>query len=120
MAIAFGILFVFFNGRVFSTEYDLTPTSEARLHWLYLSGRFHTIGNKRQQAARAALLKHSTGLSGRVTHALRCCIHTSRLFAELRAGARGRWYVATSCGHLPIERRRTGRQPFFPSRLAFS
>jgi hypothetical protein len=32
LAIASGILFVFFNGRVFSTEYHLTPTSEARLN----------------------------------------------------------------------------------------
>jgi hypothetical protein len=31
LAIASRILFVFFNGRVFSTEYDLTPTSDARL-----------------------------------------------------------------------------------------
>ncbi|HEX7908497.1 MAG TPA: hypothetical protein VF534_10470 [Paraburkholderia sp.] len=31
-AMAFAFLFVFFNGRVFSTEYDLTPASEARLN----------------------------------------------------------------------------------------
>jgi hypothetical protein len=27
-----GILFDFFNGRVFSTEYDLTPASDTRLN----------------------------------------------------------------------------------------
>ncbi|WP_133300313.1 hypothetical protein [Paraburkholderia lacunae] len=30
LAIASGILFVFFNERVFSSEYDLTPASGAR------------------------------------------------------------------------------------------
>ncbi|WCM23900.1 hypothetical protein NDK50_23950 [Paraburkholderia bryophila] len=31
LAITPRILFVFFNGRAFSTEYDLTPTGAARL-----------------------------------------------------------------------------------------
>jgi hypothetical protein len=45
-AIAFAFLFDFFNGRVFSTEYDLTPASEARINWrravrLIFHGRQH-------------------------------------------------------------------------------
>ena len=46
LAIASDILFDFFNGRVFSTEYDLTPTSEARLNWkTFGSGYFLMAGS---------------------------------------------------------------------------